>query len=105
MRHTKRCEFIDNPMFITAGSQAAAPEEARPGPAGKLRAEGRAWHCRRPGADDSPPRVVLSCAARPEDCARESAASSSACVRWRIREQQRAPPNARDTVNLDDGSP
>jgi hypothetical protein len=37
-------------MFITAGSQtAAAPEEARPRPAGKLRAEGRAWHCPRPG--------------------------------------------------------
>jgi hypothetical protein len=98
------------------------------------------------GADDSPPRVVLSCTARPEECARESApkrkpsrisctvpprswrpapcdgsragsrqrvscrrgagcrwqgcwsslpaARSLLRVRWRIREQQRAPSNA-----------
>jgi hypothetical protein len=38
------------------------------------------------GAHDSPPRVVLSCTARPEECARESAPkrkpSASSAVRW-----------------------
>jgi hypothetical protein len=37
------------------------------------------------GADDSSPRVVLSCTARPEECARESAGSSSAWCRVRRR--------------------